>query len=300
MAKLIMMVGPSYSGKSTVAHELAQKEKAVIVSSDGIRAEWYGDESIQGDNQKIFQEVHHRIKVQLRANKSVIYDATNLSAKRRMAFLKDLNNSKIGCEKECHVVVADLDTIKKRMKIRERKVPFAVVEHQLKSFQCPHCFEGWGQIILHNTGSKSDAEQLLRQCEGIDHDNPNHSFDIAEHMKAAFDFYRDTNFVMDTVLWFAIRYHDVGKFYTKTFKNAKGEPTEEAHFYGHQNYGAYLLLCSSCFMSDEQVLRLGAIVTYHMEHYLRTEERLEAFYDMIGEDLTRDLMVMALCDKKAH
>lgn len=300
MAKLIMMVGPSYSGKSTISEELALKEDAMIVSSDRIREEWYGNEAIQGNNQKIFQEVHNRIKKFLKLDVSVIYDATNLSAKRRMAFLKDLAHSNIDCIKECHVVVADLETINNRMKSRLRRVPYEVVKRQLMNFQCPHEYEGWDEIVLHNTGSKCDAEQLLRQCEGVAHDNHHHSLDIAEHMKAAFEFYRDTHYVIDTVLWFAIRYHDVGKYYTKIFQKIDGTPTTEAHFYGHQHYGAYLLLCSGCCMSDEQVLRLAAIVTYHMEHYLRNEEQMKAFYELIGPALSADLMAMAQCDKAAH
>lgn len=300
MAKLIMMVGPSYSGKSTISEELALKEDAMIVSSDRIREEWYGNEAIQGNNQKIFQEVHNRIKKFLKLDVSVIYDATNLSAKRRMAFLKDLVHSNIDCIKECHVVVADLDTINNRMKSRLRKVPYDVVKRQLMNFQCPHEYEGWDMIVLHNTGAKCDPESLLRQCEGVAHDNHHHTLDIAEHMKAAFEKYCEVHYVLDTILMFAIRYHDVGKYYTKIFQKSNGDPSEEAHYFGHQNFGAYILLCSGCCMKDSQVLRLAAIVTYHMEHYLRDDEQMRAFYDMIGEELSADLKTVAFCDKMAH
>ena len=57
MTKLFMIIGLPASGKSTVAMDFAKMNNANIHSSDKIREEWYGDESIQGDNVKIFEEI---------------------------------------------------------------------------------------------------------------------------------------------------------------------------------------------------------------------------------------------------
>ena len=78
MPFLFFLVGISGSGKSTIAQEYAEKFNAEVFSSDKIRFELYGDESIQDNPQKVFQILHKRIKTALKQGKNAIYDATNL------------------------------------------------------------------------------------------------------------------------------------------------------------------------------------------------------------------------------
>ena len=96
---LYMFVGLPASGKSYYTRKLAKKTGASIHSPDDIRRELYGDERIQGDRNTVFNTLHSRIKEDLREGKSTIYDACNISYKRRMAFLQELNN--ISCKKVC-------------------------------------------------------------------------------------------------------------------------------------------------------------------------------------------------------
>ena len=91
MPTLTTMVGITGAGKSTIAAQIAASTGALIVSSDAIRGEIYGDENCQTDPGKIFNIVHQRIHKALVEGKDVIMDATNLSCKRRMTFLRDLN-----------------------------------------------------------------------------------------------------------------------------------------------------------------------------------------------------------------
>lgn len=44
MLEFIMMIGPAASGKSTIANNFSNKYK--VISSDRLRKELYGDESI--------------------------------------------------------------------------------------------------------------------------------------------------------------------------------------------------------------------------------------------------------------
>ena len=72
-----MMVGLPASGKSTFAESLVLTEsnnnsKYVVHSSDKLREELYGNASIQGDNNKLFSELHRRIKDDLRKGISAI------------------------------------------------------------------------------------------------------------------------------------------------------------------------------------------------------------------------------------
>lgn len=69
MNKLFMMIGIPASGKTSLAEQIAKSEGAEIVSSDSIRKELYGDESIQGDSNKVFRILQDRVVKGLNANK---------------------------------------------------------------------------------------------------------------------------------------------------------------------------------------------------------------------------------------
>ena len=104
MSKFYMMVGIAGSGKSYIANEIGCK----IVSSDAIRKELYGSEEDQSHNDRVFNEVHKRIKNSIKNGEDVIYDATNLSRKRRKNFLKELPAD---VEKIAVVAATELDVI---------------------------------------------------------------------------------------------------------------------------------------------------------------------------------------------
>jgi predicted kinase len=83
------LIGVPGAGKSTFAQEWAQRDSnCCIVSTDGIRAELYGDEQIQGDWGTIEAVVLERVGEAISSGKSVIYDATNAKRSWRMAMLQ--------------------------------------------------------------------------------------------------------------------------------------------------------------------------------------------------------------------
>lgn len=297
-----MMIGVSGSGKSTVAAEIAKETGAEIVSSDAIRGEVYGDENCQTNPARVFEIVHQRVQRALREGRDVIMDATNLSCKRRMAFLKTLKS--IPCKRTCVVVIATPEDIKERMKHRERKVPMDVVHKQMCQFQCPNYYEGWREIEVRCTSTADEAfksyKQLLEETK-MPHDNHHHSLSIHEHMLAAWRVACGEGSEDDE--WVAF-IHDWGKPRVKTFINSKGEKTEEAHYYGHQNYGAYYsLLFDFAHRSDREdweSLDCACLIQWHMEHYIRKGPALEKFYEMIGPELTQRLKLLEEADKAAH
>ena len=80
-AKLTMLIGVSGVGKSTFAKQLKDAgEIDLIISSDALRAELFGDENEQNRNNELFNELHNRIRKALKEGKRVGYDATNLSS----------------------------------------------------------------------------------------------------------------------------------------------------------------------------------------------------------------------------
>ena len=294
MAKLVMLVGISGSGKSTVAKNAmeANPDKVVVVSSDGIRGEMFGDENVQKDPHKVFNEVNKRVREALKEDKIVYYDATNLNAKRRMNFLKTIEH--LDVEKECIVVLSSLEECVSRQISRERKVPESVIKNQIKQFQCPYYHEGWDNIdILYNFATRNPIRLPdLMNLNKIPHDNSHHIHDVYEHMKAAEHLYCNTTTIIDLGVAEAIKYHDIGKFFTKTFTNMKGEKTEEAHYYGHQNAGAYFYLLDyehARSMPVVHLLRVANLIQYHMEPFFRKGKWIE-FAKIVGPAMAREIM----------
>lgn len=307
MNKFIMMVGPFYSGKSTVAAELAIKYCGKVFSSDDIREELYGDASVQENHDKVFRILHKRIITHLLEGGTAIYDATNLNMKRRKGFLYELAQHKIECEKFCAVVVAPPEVLKERYYSRTRKVPLGVIHKQLCQFQTPFYFEGWDRIELFLNFKERESfelKKIYKESYNISQENPHHIFTIGEHMyhtvnNPTYKEVLDSNLVLRT----AAEYHDIGKMYTKTYINKHGVETESAHYYGHQHMGAYLLLCThpdELGLSSQTMLHASTLICYHMEHYTRDEKGLSKFYELIGPRLSAELTILNKCDKAAH
>lgn len=137
---LYMFVGLPGSGKSYYTRKLMKKTGASVHSSDDIRKELYGDERIQGDGNAVFNILHSRVKEDLREGKSTIYDACNISYKRRMAFLQELNN--IPCKKVCIFVATPFEKCLENNAKREQYVPVEAIKNMLKHFDTPSYFEG--------------------------------------------------------------------------------------------------------------------------------------------------------------
>lgn len=308
MGELIYLVGVAGSGKSTIAMRYALKHSYLIFSSDGIRKEIYGDENCQDNPGRVFNILHQRITKALREGFDVVYDATNLSYKRRMSFLKSIAH--IECKKTCVVVVTTPEDIEERMTRRERKVPMEVVHKQLCQFQCPNYYEGWDSIwVEYNSTPKACHEsykKLGRECD-IPHDNPHHSLSVIDHMSKAADIaedlaWKDNDLSLVNERWVA-RIHDIGKPRCKRFVDSKGNPSDVAHYIGHQNYSAYysLLFDNSDFdISLNDSLDNACLIQWHMEHYLRKGEALERFYKMLGPKLEKRLHILEKADRAAH
>ena len=92
----------------------------------------------------------------------------------------------------------------------------------------------------------------------IPHDNPHHTADVAEHCRLCGNGLIDLD--LPGVVKSAGYVHDIGKPYTKTFINNKGETTEVAHYYGHQGVGAWI---SYGFMSINRIV-LAWLISTHM------------------------------------
>ena len=147
--KCYMMIGLPGSGKSWEAKEIAERENAVIVSSDAIRGELYGDESCQDNPRKVFEIVEKRVRKTLSSGRSVIMDATNISGKRRAEWVSQMKM--YGAEMIAVYLDTPISICIERQDFRQRKVPVDVIRRMQRQFQAPVKKEGWDEIITIRT-----------------------------------------------------------------------------------------------------------------------------------------------------
>ena len=96
--EFILLVGLPDSGKSTYGLQLRTQMlidsiDTIMLSSDGIRKELYGDETIQGNPKEVFNLMRERTINALAAGTSVIYDSTNLTRKNRASILQSIQEN---------------------------------------------------------------------------------------------------------------------------------------------------------------------------------------------------------------
>ena len=274
----VMMCGISGSGKSTCARKesdrlnSSSKElNSVIISSDSIRKELYGDECIQGDPKEVFAIMKKRTFEEIAKQHTVFYDATNLSAKKRTAIVKEIKSKYPYILCQCVIMAVREEICIQRQSMRNRVVSAEVIEEQVRHFQVPYYNEGWDIISVISEHDFDINDYLLKDCNVFQH-NPHHLLTISNHCqvssriaeKLARSMGLDAN-----LLSTAAKYHDVGKLITKTFFDSHGNYGKRAHYYNHSNVGAYLWLCSnkSLNFDIDSSLMIAALIQWHMQPY---------------------------------
>lgn len=308
---LFFAVGLPASGKSTWTENNKEKLNMVIHSSDEIRAELLGDINEQSKNDLVFKTLHSRVKEDLLNGNNVCYDATSLSRKRRIAFLQELKH--IPCKKVCVLFATPYQICLANNFARERQVPEDVISRMIKSFDVPAYCEGWDdiQIVWWNysnmVGFEYDIFSDLLQWSEISHSNPNHSLSIGDHMFNAYVHYMKSVDYMDrnNLLASAILLHDCGKPDVKSFTDSKGNPSETAHYYSHENVSSYLSLfyLERMGYTDEEILYTSLLVGLHMKPFLswrQSEKAKEKDRRLYGDDIISAIETIHLCDQAAH
>lgn len=301
MIKFFMMIGLPASGKSEQAKKFAAEYNAKIFSSDSLREEMFGNVNHQADNDTLFKELHKRIRECLISKKNAVYDACNISYKRRMEFLKSLG--KIPCEKIAILMATPYEVCLERNAQRERKVPEHAIKRMYMSWNSPYWYEGWNDIqIVYSDGAEGSYGRICDWIESVmdyNQHNNHHSLTLGEHCLKTFEYLNS----LPVAFWelrIAALIHDCGKPFCATYINGKGEKTEECHFYEHQNVGSYM----SLFFEDIDIhLYVAQLIQWHMRAYLawkQSEKAMQKDRKLLGEILFNDICLLNKADIYAH
>ena len=303
-AILEILISLPGAGKSTYAKNILKEDSSVIiVSSDAIRKELYDSEEDQSHNQEVFNEVFKRTRAAIKDNKHCIIDATNLSRKRRIAFLKQFNN----CEKRATVFAIPFEVCCEHNIFRERIVPQYAMNRMYRSFEPPHWAEGFDRIdIVRWDSDNLTIEDELAENIKCEHDNPHHSLSCGEHCLATEEAAKDIckeeywDSVTSYLITKAARYHDVSKYKCKVFHNAKGAPTDDAHYFNHENVSAYDYMAYEAGMESEyDTIVIANLIANHMVFYTG-EAAIKKRKNIYGANFWAMLEVLNRADKAAH
>lgn len=310
MLKFIMMCGLPASGKSTFGKELAIQNNAIYISSDEIRKEILKDENDQSDNVAVFEEMLKRTNLALQDKKNVLYDACNISYKRRIDLLKRLK--KYHPYFECYVMYKKYENCIFANSQRNRKVPDYVIKRMIMNFYFPQYFEGWDKIIVHNKELLHPDKTLTELFYGenglcyIEHENPHHQLSIGNHCIAAY-LNCLSNPEANNNIRFAALLHDIGKPFCKEFKDSKGNQIDYAHYYQHHLVSAYEAVpyvFSANRITEDDALKILALITFHMHPYFwkqaNNEKMKRKYIALWGEELFNEILILHKADEKAH
>lgn len=312
---LLMLIGLPGSGKSSLAKELCQSGKipknTVILSSDELRKELYGDEENQAHNAELFDELHKRIRKNLESGVSVIYDATNIDKKRRVAYLNSISH--IPCVKIAMAVMTPYDVCVKRNQMRDRKVPEYAIRRMLMNWTPPHIHEGFDYVYFNYDHSGIEGVEqysMLRMSMhpggffGLDHENKHHADTVGVHCFNAMMHLYFAN-PQHKILQIAAMLHDIGKPFTKTKLNKKGVFDGDYHYYQHHCVGAYesLFYVRDLALTDNERADISNLIYYHMHPYMswkQSEKAERRDANLIGEQMYNEVMMLHEADVASH
>lgn len=280
MSKLYILIGLPASGKTTWSLKKVKESDKTIswISSDSIRKELYGSEEDQQSPGKVFTLMFQRTLIALKDGHDCIYDATNLNRKRRINLINEIKKSVNDVEFIAVFFAIPYQICMARNLQRARVVPDAVILRMHKEITIPSIYEGFDRIeLVENFNNCLNLYSIIEDAKKISHDNPHHSYTIGNHCVAAAEYIKEhskeilselDDFYYEYI-YQATLYHDIGKVTCKVFIKKDGSFDGYAHYYGHENAGAYDYLCysNSNVLSINERLLIALLINLHMSLY---------------------------------
>ena len=274
----IMTIGLPGCGKSTYA----AKTGAIICSSDQVREDFH-----LTDNAKVFTEVNRQVRNAFKSGHDVVYDATNLSRKRRMNYLKTISDFDVKKKAVCFATPLSICKAQNLMRDEKRIVPDSVYDKFIRCFQIPAMYEGWDEIEFRFDSRPFDPVFTFEKADAFNQNNSHHNLTLGSHLRMAEQYAIDHGY---SHLTSACRYHDIGKLVTKAFLDSKGQVTEDAHYFGHDNASAYLYL-SEIATNTENDLYTANLINWHMMPFNWDQDprAKEKARKLIGDNMMDDI-----------
>ena len=128
MRTLILMVGIPASGKSTFAWDIADEFNIPVVESDNVREQLYGDAAIQGNPEKVFDEVYKKVNHWIECGVCIL-DATHCLRWNRWSAVAHV------CPDQVVYIIMDndIEQAKERNAARDRVCPDSVIDRMAKN-----------------------------------------------------------------------------------------------------------------------------------------------------------------------
>lgn len=290
---LIVTVGIPGSGKTSWVKDYIEENKdknIEVISSDEIRKELLNDIKNQSKNKEVFDVMKKRTKESLSNGHITIYEATNISSKRRRALLKEMKKyySKAIClfkYKNLIDCIVDNDT-------RNKRVPDEVIERMYKNIEIPHKCEGFDEIIIdYDIGRKlyinnrrkiglgMDKERFtecdsykeyidllielgLSSCVEMSQDSKWHNLSLSKHMYFCYKKIKEVD-KLDKNLLIASMLHDISKPIAKT----EDKENRYCHYCNHENMSAYdviNILIKYTKFCDRDIMDIAWLINNHM------------------------------------
>ncbi|WP_162930813.1 ATP-binding protein [Lactococcus allomyrinae] len=325
MRQLIILIGISGSGKSTIAKEQEKvKQNTKRISSDELRLQLYGTLS-EGNqhNARVFEIMNKTVFKELEEKDAIVYyDATNLSRKRRAHLYQEAKRRFTDVKVICQVVFCNPELAKLRQtyRIGDEAVPNDVIERQFMNLQVPRvsvdcddivlsgeCWFDKGEVIAHRVRLTlralvyyaTDAFKPLLKLNYAPHESKWHTESIDVHILAVNNTAVQRYEAKDTSSFLAAAFHDLGKGYVKN----RGINFGTSHYLTHEAVGAQILLNAiHCFgdlleLDKEECLEAVERVYQHMiAHQIRngnwSEKTIKKW--QVKHDISDELLINLL------
>ena len=293
MTTFYMMVGLPGSGKSYQAEILAENENALWLNSDDMRAVFGESKEDQSVNSEVFEYMKTVTTRTLKAGKNVVYDATNMSSRRRRVLLDQFR--KIRCRKVCVMVLRRPEECKKAIAERDHIVPEYVVDKMHQRFETPYYFEGWDEIRMiftDNDQDMFDPDEFVNSLTDYRQDNPWHLEKLGEHLVQTRSRLLKTK---NRDLIIAGYLHDIGKPGTRFCDDAG-----IAHYYGHQAAGAYDVMFFR--LGERDKLHVSWLISNHMKIHdwnKESEKVRKKYRNLYGDELFGELTALGEADEQS-
>ncbi len=173
-----LLIGPPASGKTTLAHRLAPllappgHPPALVLSSDRLRAEVFGDAAVQGPWSEIRERLVDLLRQEVGAGRPVIVDATHARRPWRLAFTQALELP-APVEWIGWWLKTPEDQCLQWNRTRERQVPEAVIREMAAALSHRAFGPSWAEgfaalVVLDPTRDRVDAAALRAELDRLD------------------------------------------------------------------------------------------------------------------------------------